>query len=52
MLLKPSHGLQKRLLLGKLLDLDVDVAAHCEAVHDVRVQVDLEGLARLDQNLL
>ena len=52
MLVEPSDSLQKGLLLGKLLHLDVDIAAHREAVHDVGVQVDLEGLARLDQNLL
>lgn len=52
MFAKPSHSLEKRLLLGKLLNLDAGVAADSEAVRNARVQVDLEGLARLDEDLL
>jgi hypothetical protein len=51
-LAKPSHRLEKGLLLGKLLNLDAGVAADSEAVRNARVQVKLEGLARLDENLL
>jgi hypothetical protein len=51
-LTKPSHSLEKGLLLGKLLNLDAGVAADSEAVRDARVQGDLEGLARLDEDLL
>lgn len=52
MLAKPSHSLEKGLLLGKLLNLDAGVAADSEAMRNARVQVDLEGLARLDEDLL
>lgn len=52
MLAKPSHSLEKGLLLGKLLNLDAGVAADSEAVRNARVQGNLEGLARLDENLL
>lgn len=52
MLVKPSHSLEKGLLLGKLLNLDAGVAADSEAVRNARVQVDLEGLAGLDEDLL
>lgn len=52
MLAEPSHSLEKGLLLGKLFNLDAGVAADSEAVRNARVQVDLEGLARLDEDLL
>jgi hypothetical protein len=35
-LIKPSHGLQKGLLLGKPLHLDSRVATHGESVLDLR----------------
>lgn len=52
MLTKPSHSLEKGLLLGKLLNLDAGVTPDREAVRNARVQVDLERLARLDEDLL
>lgn len=52
MLGKPSHSLEKGLLLGPLLNLDAGVAANSKAVHDSRVQVNLERQASLDENLL
>jgi len=49
---EPGNGLVERLLLGPLLLLDRQVAAHREAVGDAREQVDLVGLAGLLQDLL
>jgi hypothetical protein len=51
-LIKPSHSLQKGLLLGKPLHLDSRVATHGESVLDLREQVDLIGMAGLLENLL
>lgn len=52
MLGKPSHSLEKGLLLGPLLNLDAGVAADSKAVNNTRVQVNLERQAGLDENLL
>lgn len=49
---EPLDGLVEGLLLGELLGLLGQVAAHAEAVDDVAVQVDLVGLAGLLQDLL
>ena len=46
-LVKPSHSLQKGLLLGKSLHPDGRVATHGESVLDLREQVDLVGMAGL-----
>jgi hypothetical protein len=51
-LIEPSHGLQKSLLLGKPLRLDSQVATHSESVLDLREQVDLVGMAGLLEDLL
>lgn len=51
-LIKPSNGLEKGLLLGKLLPLDLDVAADGKAVLGARVQGDLVGLLGLLEDLL
>lgn len=51
-LVKPSDGLVEGLLLGKPLHLHVRIAAHREAVLDLRVQVDLVGVAGFLENLL
>ncbi len=49
---EPRHGLQEGLLLGKPLGLDGGVAADGKAVLDLRVEVDLVGLADLLEDLL
>ena len=49
---EPGNGLVEGLLLGPLLHLDRQVAAHREAVGDAREQVDLVGQTGLLQDLL
>ena len=46
------NSLEEGLLLGILLDLLGGIAAHREAVHDTRVEVNLVRMARLLQNTL
>ena len=52
MLIKPLNSLKESLLLGKSLSVITEITAHSKAVLNVRVKVDLERLASLDQNLL
>lgn len=52
MLIKPRHSLQERLLFGKPLHLDTNVAADGKPVIDAREQVDLVRLLGLEENLL
>jgi hypothetical protein len=49
---KPSHGLQESLLLGKLLCLDLQVTAHRKAVIYARIQVDLIWLLGVLEDFL
>lgn len=51
-LVEPGDGLDKGLLLGKLLLLVVQVAADREAVRGAGEEVDLVRLLGLDENLL
>ena len=51
-LIKPLNSLKESLLLGKSLSIITKITSHSKAVLNVRVQVDLERLASLDQNLL
>lgn len=51
-LVEPRNGLAKGLLLGPLLDGIAQIGAHAEAVRHPAEQVDLPGLAGLDQSLL
>lgn len=50
-LIKPLHGLEESLLLGKLLPLVAQISAHSKSMLHVREQVDLEGQASANQNL-
>ena len=52
MLVEPLHGLEKGLLLGESLNLDIRVATNSEAMLNTGEEVDLEGLAGLDEDLL
>jgi hypothetical protein len=52
MLIEPSNGLEKGLLLGEPLQLVAGVTADGEPVNDATEQVDLVGLLGLDENLL
>lgn len=51
-LLEPVDGLAESLLLGPLEVGDAQISADSEAVGDTAVQVDLPGLASLDEGLL
>lgn len=51
-LIEPGDGLEKGLLLGKLLLLVAEVAADREAVRGGGEEVDLVGLLGLGENLL
>jgi hypothetical protein len=51
-LIEPLNSLEESLLLGESLGLVLEIASHSETVLDVRVQVDLERLAGLDEDLL
>lgn len=51
-LIKPLNSLKESLLLGKSLSVITEITAHSKAVLNVRVKVDLERLASLDENLL
>lgn len=48
-LVEPHDGLAESLFLGPLLGLVAQVGAHGEAVRDAAEQVDLPGLAGLDE---
>jgi hypothetical protein len=50
-LIKPLHGLEESLLLGKLLPLVAQISAHSKSMLYVREQVDLERQASANQNL-
>jgi hypothetical protein len=52
MLVHPTNSLRESLLLGVLLSFDALVALHCESMRDTREQVDLPGLACLNEDLL
>lgn len=52
MLIEPLNSLDESLLLGKLLGLAGEIGSYSKSVLNVRVQVDLEGLAGLDEDLL
>lgn len=52
MLVKPLHSLVEGLLLGESHNLVVGVTTDSETVLDAREQIDLEGLSRLDEDLL
>jgi hypothetical protein len=51
-LIEPLNSLNESLLLGKYLCLVLEITAHSKSVFNVRVQVDLEGLASLNEDLL
>lgn len=51
-LVKPLHSLVESLLLGESHNLVVDITTDSETVRNAGEQVDLEGLARLDEDLL
>jgi hypothetical protein len=51
-LVEPLNSLKESLLLGKSLSIILKITAHSKSVLNVRVQVDLERLASLDENLL
>jgi hypothetical protein len=50
MLIKPAHSLQERLLLRKLLNLDLQITSNRETMHDTREEVDLIRLLCLNED--
>lgn len=50
-LVEPSNGLNESLLLSPLLNLDVQITADSEAVGHTAEEVDLPGVAGLDEGV-